>query len=42
MEITDLSKGGVEWQLTKLKDKGVLTRKGSKKTGSWIVNKTVE
>ena len=42
MEITELTRRGVEWQIRKLKDNGVLTREGSNKTGSWIVNKTVE
>lgn len=41
-EIADrigISKRGVEKQLKKFKDAGILTRKGNNRTGSWIINK---
>ncbi len=41
IEKTGLTRRGVEWNIDSLKKKGVITRFGSKKTGSWKV-KTVE
>lgn len=38
-ELIRISKRGVEKQLKKFKDLGVITRQGSDKTGLWIVNK---
>ena len=41
-EIADrigISKRGVEKQLKKFKDAGILNRKGNNRTGSWIINK---
>ena len=35
-----ISKRGVEKQLKKLKDAGVLKRQGSDKNGMWIINKS--
>ncbi len=40
MKKTSLSKGTVQWQITKLKEKGVIERKGSNKMGYWNVLKT--
>ena len=34
-----ISKRGVEKQLKKFKDLGIITRQGSDKTGLWIINK---
>ena len=39
-EHTGISKRGVEKQLKKLKDAGVLKRQGSDKNGMWIINKS--
>ena len=36
---TGLSKRGIEKQLKKFKDLGVITRQGSDKNGLWIINK---
>ena len=38
-EQTGLSKRGIEKQLKKLRELGVIERKGSDKNGQWIVNK---
>lgn len=38
-EHVGISKRGVEKQLKKLKDSGVIFREGSDKSGVWIVNK---
>jgi len=38
---TGLSRRGIEWNIDVLKKNGILERKGSKKTGIWMVN-TVE
>ena len=38
-DYTGISKRGVEKQLKKLKDAGVLKRQGSDKNGMWIINK---
>ena len=36
---TGLSKRGVEKQIKKFRDLGILTRTGSDKSGLWIINK---
>ena len=38
-EKTNLSKHGVEKQIKKFRDLGVITRKGSDKNGLWVINK---
>jgi ATP-dependent DNA helicase RecG len=38
-EHVGISKRGVEKQLKKLKDFGVISREGSDKSGYWIINK---
>ena len=38
-EQTGLSKCGIEKQLKKLRELGVVERKGSDKNGQWIINK---
>ena len=37
MERTGLTRRGVEWNLDKMKDEGVIIRKGSKKSGYWEI-----
>ncbi len=38
MQITGLSRRGVEWQIKKLKGNGEIKRIGSDKGGHWVVN----
>lgn len=37
MEVTSLTRRGVEWNLAKLKEKGIIKRIGSAKGGYWKV-----
>jgi len=37
MEATGLTRRGIEWNLAKLKEEGVIRRKGSKKSGYWEI-----
>ena len=37
MEVTSLTRRGVEWNLAKLKEKGIIKRIGPSKGGSWKV-----
>ena len=38
-EKTGMSQRGVEKQLKRLKELGVISRQGSRKTGQWTINK---
>jgi len=37
MEVTSLTRRGVEWNLAKLKEKGIIKRIGSAKGGHWKI-----
>ncbi|MBR0032924.1 MAG: hypothetical protein IJP61_11670 [Treponema sp.] len=37
MEITELTRRGIEWQIKQLKEKGVIRRIGADKGGYWEI-----
>ena len=41
-EKTGLSKRGVEKQIKKFRDLGIISRKGSDKNGLWLINKNTQ
>ena len=40
MEVTSLTRRGVEWNLAKLKEKGIIKRTGPAKGGHWEIIKS--